>query len=348
MVPPISLIAVTESLRRDLHVGDLASPISSVALAVCAASALTSLGDHGEALAGLAGARRLDRGVERQQVGLLGDGGDQLDDVADAAGGLRQLGDARVGLLRLPDRLGGDPARLLHLAADLVDRAGHLFGGEATDLTLAEASSDAERRCRTAAAWSRRSCSGVPAAASSSVEAVRHRVDDAADRGLEFVARAWCMAALRSAAACSSAARLSAASRSLGGALPSAARASASLLLGFHLLDPHEVVAERIGGAGSIADLVAAQGIRNIDGLVAVGEFEQDIADAAERMGDAEPRDQEGGDKRQQGGAADDQIGRADRGAGARVQLRRSRGRRPDPVGRAPCGRRPASDRAGR
>ena len=30
-------------------------------------------GDHGEALAGLAGAGRLDGGVERQQVGLLGD-----------------------------------------------------------------------------------------------------------------------------------------------------------------------------------------------------------------------------------------------------------------------------------
>ena len=29
-------------------------------------------GDHGEAAAGIAGARRLDGGVERQQVGLLG------------------------------------------------------------------------------------------------------------------------------------------------------------------------------------------------------------------------------------------------------------------------------------
>ena len=74
-------------------------PISSVALAVCAASALTSWRDDGEALAGLAGARRLDGGVERQQIGLLGDRRDQLDHVADAAGRLRQLADAGVGLL---------------------------------------------------------------------------------------------------------------------------------------------------------------------------------------------------------------------------------------------------------
>ena len=40
-------------------------------------------GDHREALAGVAGPGRLDGGVEREQVGLLGDRGDQLDHVAD-------------------------------------------------------------------------------------------------------------------------------------------------------------------------------------------------------------------------------------------------------------------------
>src|SRR5690606_41834348 len=40
-------------------------------------------GDHGEAAARLAGTRRLDRGVERQQVGLAGNGVDQFDHVAD-------------------------------------------------------------------------------------------------------------------------------------------------------------------------------------------------------------------------------------------------------------------------
>ena len=48
----------------------ICAEISSVALAVWLASAFTSRGDHGEALARLAGARRLDRGVERQQIGL--------------------------------------------------------------------------------------------------------------------------------------------------------------------------------------------------------------------------------------------------------------------------------------
>jgi hypothetical protein len=41
------------------------------------------LGHHREAAAGLAGRSGLDRGVQRQHVGLLGDVGDQLDDLAD-------------------------------------------------------------------------------------------------------------------------------------------------------------------------------------------------------------------------------------------------------------------------
>ena len=44
------------------------------------------LGDDGEAAALLARARGLDGGVERQQVGLRGDGGDGLDDAADLVG----------------------------------------------------------------------------------------------------------------------------------------------------------------------------------------------------------------------------------------------------------------------
>ena len=45
--------------------------------------ALHLVGHHREAAPGLAGHRGLDRGVERQDVGLLGDVVDQLDDVAD-------------------------------------------------------------------------------------------------------------------------------------------------------------------------------------------------------------------------------------------------------------------------
>src|SRR3546814_4236866 len=39
------------------------------------------LGDHGETLAGLAGTRRLDAGIQCQQVGLEGDLVDQPDDI---------------------------------------------------------------------------------------------------------------------------------------------------------------------------------------------------------------------------------------------------------------------------
>jgi hypothetical protein len=48
--------------------------------------------------AGLAGARGFDGGVQRQQVGLSGDGIDQFDHVADAACRLRQLTHAAIGL----------------------------------------------------------------------------------------------------------------------------------------------------------------------------------------------------------------------------------------------------------
>jgi hypothetical protein len=44
---------------------------------------LDLVGHHGEALAGLAGPGRLDGGVEGQQVGLFGDLGDGLGDLAD-------------------------------------------------------------------------------------------------------------------------------------------------------------------------------------------------------------------------------------------------------------------------
>jgi len=65
--------------------------------------------------------RRLDGGIERQQVSLAGDSVDQLHHVADPGGGLGEFGDAVIGLLRLLHRLTGDPRRALDLPADLVD-----------------------------------------------------------------------------------------------------------------------------------------------------------------------------------------------------------------------------------
>ena len=58
------------------------------------------LGDDGEAAALLAGARRLDGGVERQQVGLRGDRGDRLDDAADLIGLGAELADGDGGRRR--------------------------------------------------------------------------------------------------------------------------------------------------------------------------------------------------------------------------------------------------------
>src|SRR5262249_14240229 len=78
--------------------------------------------------AGLASARRLDRGVERQQVGLAGDVADQLDHVADLLRRLRECRDLVVGGLRLADRGRHYVGRLRQLAADLGDRARQLVG----------------------------------------------------------------------------------------------------------------------------------------------------------------------------------------------------------------------------
>ena len=86
-------------------------------------------GDDGEAAAGLAGAGRFDGGVERQQIGLLGDGLNELDDVADL---LRRIGKRRhfaVGRLRLIDRHAHDIVGLRDLPGDFGDRGRQFVGG---------------------------------------------------------------------------------------------------------------------------------------------------------------------------------------------------------------------------
>ncbi len=49
--------------------------------------------DHGEASTSLAGARRFDRGIQRQQIRLLGNSADQIDDAVDLFGSVRKPGD---------------------------------------------------------------------------------------------------------------------------------------------------------------------------------------------------------------------------------------------------------------
>ena len=107
MVWPIALMAPTDSSVAScmlaIWLRDLLGRLRGLA-----GEALDLLRDHGKAAAGIAGARRLDGGVERQQIGLLGDRGDQLDHVADPRAGFRQFGDALVGGSGLLDRFGRD------------------------------------------------------------------------------------------------------------------------------------------------------------------------------------------------------------------------------------------------
>ena len=100
MVPPISLMAATEFLRRALHARDVRRDLVG-RLGGLAGQRFDLGGDDGKAATGLAGARRLDGRIQRQKIGLLGDRRDQLDHVADLLRGARQFADAPVGLLRL-------------------------------------------------------------------------------------------------------------------------------------------------------------------------------------------------------------------------------------------------------
>ena len=78
--------------------------------------------DHGEAAAVLAGARRFDRRVERQQVRLLGDAVDDLDDVADLIGVRAEPPDVAA-------ELGDRRADRRHRVDDRVDRRAAALGG---------------------------------------------------------------------------------------------------------------------------------------------------------------------------------------------------------------------------
>ncbi len=107
-------------------------------------------GDHGKALAGFAGARGFDGGVERQQVGLAGDLVDQLHHLADLLGRLGQAGDGAVGAVGLLDRGSRDAGRLGDLTAISPIELVSSSVAAATVWTLLEACSAA---AATATAW---------------------------------------------------------------------------------------------------------------------------------------------------------------------------------------------------
>lgn len=79
-------------------------------------------GDDGKTFSGFARARRLDRGVKREKVGLFGDGLDQIDDLADFARRFVEHGDDMVGFVRLIDGVARNVGGARDLAGDFADR----------------------------------------------------------------------------------------------------------------------------------------------------------------------------------------------------------------------------------
>jgi hypothetical protein len=84
---------------------------------------------HGEAPAMLARARRLDRGVQGEQVGLARDILDQRHHLTDLLRTRRKSLDHGIGAARFIRGLGRDFRRTGHLLSDAVDRRGEFFRG---------------------------------------------------------------------------------------------------------------------------------------------------------------------------------------------------------------------------
>ena len=80
---------------RALHAGDLRADFFGGAPGL-PGQRLHFSGNHRKAAAGFARARSFDGGVESQQIGLRGDVGDELDDVADAGSGFVELLDRQL------------------------------------------------------------------------------------------------------------------------------------------------------------------------------------------------------------------------------------------------------------
>ena len=86
-------------------------------------------GDDRETAPGLAGARGLDGGIERQQRCLPGDLRDQVDDIADRRGRLPQAVHIGAGFAGGFAGLVGELAGVADLGADALRRLGELVGG---------------------------------------------------------------------------------------------------------------------------------------------------------------------------------------------------------------------------
>ena len=80
---------------------------------------LDLMGDDGETAPRIARPRRLDRRIQRQQVGLAGDRVDRLDDLADARGDILQHIDAAGGIGHALDGASGDFRGTQNVGADV-------------------------------------------------------------------------------------------------------------------------------------------------------------------------------------------------------------------------------------
>jgi len=90
---------------------------------------LDLVGHDGKSPPGLAGSGRFDGGVEGQQVGLRGDGGDGVRDLADLLRGVSELAQNSREIVDLVSRAVRRTAGTLGVAGDLVDGRGHLLRG---------------------------------------------------------------------------------------------------------------------------------------------------------------------------------------------------------------------------
>ena len=109
------------ALGRALHAGDLRSDFLGRAAGLPGESFYFTR-DHREPAPSFTGARGLNRSIQRKQISLLGNVGNEFDDVTNTCGRFVQLLYRKIGGLHLIDRFGGDCIGLGHLPVNLIDR----------------------------------------------------------------------------------------------------------------------------------------------------------------------------------------------------------------------------------
>ena len=229
-------------------------------------------GDHREAAARIARPRRLDGGVEGEEVGLLGDLLDEVQHLPDGLGRLGELADVVVGALGLLGRRAGDDGGVRHLVAHLADGGGQLLGGGGDRLHVVGGPLGGDRhRLRLAGRFLRRGreiAGGVRHLAGRAGEAL----GEGAHAALEGIGDG----------------------DTLGDELLRHLLFLA-LLLGAQVLGLDEAVAEHLEGAGDVADLVLGLAVRHIGLEGAAGDLAHGVGDAVERAGDADDDEGDGG-----------------------------------------------------